>query len=141
MEGSWCEEAIISLAEKESLDQWQPHFGIDLKVTLNFQVKVKLTPLAEPAVTESVKATPATTMTTPATPTTSAALDEKTSRSGRLIKPRKFVDASPENSPPPHPPATTVSPKLGFKIWSPSFCRTHEEKSRFWLLSRFILDN
>jgi len=48
--------------------------------------------------TQSSKATPS--VTTPATPSTPASVDEKTSRSGRLIRPKKFVGESPGNSPP-----------------------------------------
>ena len=42
--------------------------------------------------------TPSSNLSTPvATPTPT--IDEKMSRSGRVIKPKKFVDESPENSP------------------------------------------
>ena len=44
--------------------------------------------------------TPSSNLSTPvATPTPTPTIDEKMSRSGRVIKPKKFVDESPENSP------------------------------------------
>lgn len=62
------------------------------------QVKVKITPLSPLDV-----ATFASPAKPPATP-----VDEKTSRSGRLIKPKKFVDESPQSSPPQAPAVTLI---------------------------------